>query len=442
MTTSLKRFFSILAACGFCIASLLAADVDRVSKAETRTLTLQEAVQMTLARSPEALIAEAQALRAREALRESRSLNRPQVVTGTGLAYNNGFPLSIEGAAPSIVQVGAVQPILSKKNNNLIREAEQSAKAVQIGKEAARNELVSRTALVYYELHKARKIIALTSEGLDAAGKQLELAETSFIAGRARQVDVTIAKNAVASARQQLLAAREQENMAEMELRELAGLPEATSLQTKEPRIDSPIFESDADALYQKGIQSAPEILQAEATVQAKEFHVEAERGGYLPRMEIVGQYALFSRTNNYEDYFSRFSRNNYLMGLSVQLPIYDGSRTGARVAQSRQELSEERYKLQRMKSDLKLNIQRSLSALRIARGALDLALSESEAAAEMAQVNETLLASGRISVKEIIESRMHVQQKELALINAGQSLFQRKLELLHTAGSLSSAIQ
>jgi outer membrane protein len=442
MNKLIKTLF-ILAACGFFAAKFIAAaDADRSSQSGIRVLTMQEAVKMTLERAPEALIAEAQAVRAREALRESRSLNLPQVVTGTGLAYNNGFPLSIEGAAPSIFQVGAVKPILSKKNNNLIREAEQSAKAGQIGKDAARNDLASRTALTYYELYRARKILSLTSAGLAAAGKQLELAESSLGAGRVRPVDVTMAKNAVNSMRQQLLVAREQENLAETELRELMGLSEAISIQTQEPRMDSPIFESDADTLYKKAVESVPEILQTDANVRAKEFHVKAEKGEKLPRMELVGQYALFSRANKYEDYFNRFARNNYLLGLSVQLPLFDGFRTDAKVAQSLQEVSEERFKLQRMKSDLKLNIQRGLSALRVARGAFDLALSESEAAREMVQVNETLLASGRIGAKEIEESRMQVQQKELALINAGQALFQRKLELLHVVGTLASAIQ
>jgi outer membrane protein len=435
-------YFLILAACSSCIAALAAADSIPAPQPESRALTMQEAVQMTLAHAPEVLLAEAQAIRTREALRESHSLNRPQVITGTGLAYNNGFPLSIEGSAPSIFQVSAVQPIFSKKNNNLIREARQSEKANQLGKESVRSEMASKTALTYYELYRVRKIIALLTAGAAAAGRQLELAETSLSAGRVRPVDVAAARNAVASARQQLFEAREQESIAEAELRELTGLAEGTSIKTQEPQIDSPIFESDVDSLTKKAIASLPEIAQAEANIQAKEFHVQAERGERLPRIDIVGQYALFSRTNNYEDYFSRFVRNNYLLGLSVQVPIFDGSRTSARVAQSRQEVSEERYKLQRMQSDVKMNIKRGLSALRIARGAIDLARSETEAAREMVRVNETLKASGRISADEIEESRMRVQQKELALINADQTLFQRKLELLHAIGSLASAIQ
>jgi len=176
-------------------------------QSEARTLTVQEAVRMTLSRSPEVLLAEAQALRSREALRESRALNKPRLSVGTGLAYNNGFPLSIEGSAPSIFQVNASQPFLSKKNANLIREAEESNKAGQFGTESARNELASKTASVYYELHQSRKVIELASARVDAAQKQQKHVETLLDAGRALPVELTLIKTVALSAQQQLLVA-------------------------------------------------------------------------------------------------------------------------------------------------------------------------------------------------------------------------------------------
>ncbi len=433
-------FFALLCTCtGMLPAS---EDYGFGQQAASRILTIQEAVQMALARSPEVLMAEAQASRASEAWRETRSLRWPQVSTGTGLAYNNGYPLSIEGAAPSIFQIGASQSILSKKNANRIHEAEESGKASRLGTESARNDLVFRTALVYYELHRAAKVAALASARLDEARKQEKYAEALVHAGKVRPLDLTLAQTTTSSARQQLLIAREQAKLAETELRELTGLSGAVSVETMEPRIEDPAFESEGETLYRQALKNSPEILQAEANVRAKEFSVKAEKGERLPQMEIIGEYALFSRANNYDDFFNRFTRNNFLVGLSVQIPLFDGFRTSARVAQSRQEVSEMRYKLQSQKSVLKLNIERSLSALRIARGASDLARSEVQAAKEMVQMSEALLEGGRISAKELDEMRSQLLQKELELLDSHQVLFQRKLELLRDTGSISSAIQ
>jgi outer membrane protein len=406
------------------------------------TLSLQEAVRLALARSPEILLAEAQSIRASNALREARALRLPQVVAGTGLAYNNGFPLSIEGSAPSIFEVGASQSIFSKTNNNLIREAEETGKASKLGKESARNEIVERIALVYYGLHQSRKTIALISANLESARKQQAQMESLFAAGKALHLDVTKAGIAIQSLQLHLQEIQENENILEFELLEKTGLAGATSIRTIEPQINNPIFNTQGETLYQQAIQSTPEILQAEANVRAKEFHIEAEKGESYPRISIISNYALFSKMNNYQDYFKNFVRNNFIIGLSMQVPVFNGFRTGAKIAQSKQEAAETRFQLQNLKSGLKLDIQRELSALRIAIGKAELARSEVKAAEENLQVNQSLYESGRTSAQEMENIRSTLQQKQLALLETDQALFQRKVTLLRVAGIIASALQ
>ena len=137
MTKLARTPILVFAACMIFAGMLSAAEQGGKLAVRGPDLTVQEAVRLTLSRSPEVLVAEAQAARAREALRESRSSNQPRLFAGSGLAYNNGFPLSIEGAAPSIFRVSASQPVFSKTNANLIREAEESGKAGQLGTESA-----------------------------------------------------------------------------------------------------------------------------------------------------------------------------------------------------------------------------------------------------------------------------------------------------------------
>lgn len=406
---------------------------------EAKVLTIQEAIRLTVERAPEVSLAAAQATRAGQALQEIRALNLPQVVTGTGLAYNNGFPLSIEGAAPSIFQIGLSQSIFSKKNKNLILEAEASSKASQLGPEATRNELAAKAALVYYELHQARKLKSLWADRLETAAKDQHITESLLEAGKVRPLEVTLAKTATSFAQHQVLIADEQVKMAEAELRDLTGISDSTPIQTTEPEIDNQLLDQPAENLYRRALETHPEVLQAEANLRAKEFHVEAEKGDGRPRLEIVSQYALFSRTNNYADFFSRFTRNNFIIGLSVQVPVFNGHRTSARVAQSQQEVAEARFRLQRMKSDLKLSIERSLSALRIARGARDLAGNEVSATRESLQVNETLLQGGRISSRNVELSRSQLREKEIAQLETQKVLFQRKIELLRVTGTIAS---
>jgi|GEM_PF-549763 len=443
MNKIIKRsLFMLLFAVAVAGKGSASAKPDPAPQSQIRTLTLQEAVRMALSRSPEILLVEAQAIRAGEAVREARSLNRPQVFAGSGLAYNNGMPLSIEGAAPSIFQVRMSQSIFSKKNNNLIHEAEEAGKASRLNKESAENNLASQTAMAYFMLHQTLKRTALASQRLEIAEAELERKQSLQEAGKIRPIDVKTAETILSAARQQHLVAQEQANIAEAELRIYTGIPDSDSIQTMEPDMVSSAFEADAETLYQRALENAPEIKQAEADIRSKEFHLEAEKGERLPRLDIVGQYALLSDSNNYTDYFNRFERNNYLIGLSVQVPIFDGFRTSSRMAQSRQEISEARSRLARVRSDLKLATQRATSNLRIARGARQHAVNEMEATRESMQVGEALLESDRISVLEFEEMKSQLFQKEYALLDSEQVLFQRKLELLSIIGDTSTVLK
>jgi outer membrane protein len=402
-------------------------------------LTLREAVRLALARGPEVYLAQAEAARAAEALRETRSMNLPQIVTGTGLAYNNGFPLSIEGAAPSIVQLGVSQSIFSKKNKSLILEAENGSLASQAGTDGVRNGLVAKTILLYSELHRARLAVPILEKQLETAAKNLQIIEALLEAGKARPLDRTQAKVAAANLDQQLLMLRERVRLAETGLRELTGIPEGDKFRTETPEIKSELLTLSTEMLYQKALEVHPQIREAQATLRAKELHVQSEQADRYPQFNLIGEYALFSRTNNYQDYFNRFSRNNYLLGVSIQVPLFNGFRTDARVAQSRHDAEAAKLRLQQLKSDLKLNLERGMSDLRVARGAAELARLEVTACEEKMQINETLMEAGRLEPKDLENARAQLLERQIAVIEAERTLFERQVVLLQASGSLAT---
>jgi outer membrane protein len=420
-------------------ASAVAVEPEGQAGREGRPVTLREAVRLALARGPEVLLARAEAAKAAEAVRETRSLNMPQVVAGTGLAYNNGFPLSIEGAAPSVFQAAASQAFLSGRNKNLIRESEAGSAAAQAGTEGARNLLAARTILFYSELHQSRQAIELLEQQRAAARQDSRLMESLVQGGRALPLDAKIAALAAADLDQQWLVAQERVRLAEVGLRELTGIPEKEAILTERPEIGSELLALTPDALYQKALEIHPAIREAEAAVRARDFRIEAERAERYPQLTLISQYALFSKTNNYQDFFNRFTRNNYILGLSVQVPVFNGFRTSARVSAARQDAEIARLQLQRLKSELKANLEKSASALRVAIGAATLARQTVAVYEEKLKVSETRLEAGRADSREVSETRTQLLEKRAALVEADRALFERQVELLQASGSLAS---
>ena len=83
----------------------LLAAVAAAARAETYSLTLKQAVERALTQNPELVMARMDELKATAAVRIARDPFTTHVGAGSGLAYSSGFPLSIEGSAPAVLQL-------------------------------------------------------------------------------------------------------------------------------------------------------------------------------------------------------------------------------------------------------------------------------------------------------------------------------------------------
>src|SRR5262249_34455496 len=77
--------------------------------AEEAPLPFRTAIELALKNSAASGIARADTQRARSNYVQARDLFLPQITLGSGLAFSYGFPLSLEGSAPSIVDLNSQQ---------------------------------------------------------------------------------------------------------------------------------------------------------------------------------------------------------------------------------------------------------------------------------------------------------------------------------------------
>src|SRR6185312_10355594 len=106
----------------FCFLAALAAVTPFAAQAETHTLTLKQAIDVGLSRNPDVMLAKLDQLRAAQGVPLAQDPFFPHVVAGSGLAYNNGMPLSIEGSAPSVIQARASEELLNRPQHWTIEQ--------------------------------------------------------------------------------------------------------------------------------------------------------------------------------------------------------------------------------------------------------------------------------------------------------------------------------
>src|SRR5579863_3124610 len=118
------------------------------------TVTLQRAVELALNHATRISIVTADQQHASASYRELRNSYIPQLNAGAGIGWSDGFPLSLEGAAPSLFNVNAQSALINPALKDFIRAAQSDVAVSNLRTKDQRNQLIQDSVLSYAELAK------------------------------------------------------------------------------------------------------------------------------------------------------------------------------------------------------------------------------------------------------------------------------------------------
>lgn len=409
---------------------------------EVRTITLREAVDLALKQNPDLTLARLDELQAHERAQEAKAPFWPQVVVGSGLAYSNGFPMSIEGSAPSIFQASARQFVFNRQQSLTVAQARETARGAGIATGAKRDEIAYRTADAYLTAERMAHSSAAARNQVASLEKVLETLRARVAEGRELPLEARKAELNLARTRQRIEALEGDQEIAERSLAMVLGMSAEDRVRaTGEPHRFPAPPESEDDAV-EAALRSSKEMRRLESAMQAKGLEVRAHRAERLPRLDLVAQYGLFARFNNYEDFFRKFQRNNGQLGVSIQVPLLPGPGVGARVAQSEIDLTRLRTELQSTRNRIELDTRRSLKAVRQAQTARQVAKLDLDVAREQLSVLLARMEEGRASLQQVEEARYAESEKWIAFYDAQALADRAALDLMRQTGALMAALK
>lgn len=423
-------------------ALLLSPALVCLSLAETRTLTLREAAELALKQNPELAIARFDEIRGEHAVRLARDPFLLKAAVGSGLAWTQGFPMSIDGSAPSIVQARASQTLFDRQKTHALAQARQNVRTAQIDAGARRDEIVHRTVTLYLDAARIARAARTVAQQVENLVRVAESAAAAVAEGRVLPLESKKAALNLARTRQKAAVLRDEQAFLERSLAAVLGLtPEDRVEPTPEPSIqwDLPAAEPAAVAA---AIESSQELRRIESAILAKGFEVSSARAARLPKVDLIAQYALFARFNNFEDYFQRFQRNNTQLGASIQIPVFTGSGPAVQQAQANAEISRLRAEASFKRSQITLDVKKLYEDLRAAEGArevakLDLDLARDQVSVVLAQAEE-----GRATVRQVEEARFMENEKWAAYGDAQAAMDRVRLGILRHTGALMAALR
>lgn len=409
--------------------------------AEVHPLTLRQAVETALRENPDLVLARLDEQRALAGIRVAKDPFFPKVFAGSGDAKTWGYPGSIEGAAPSIVQTRTDMTLFNRPKSYEVARAKENARGAAIGVESKSEEAAYQTASAFLDAEQMRQSaesLRLEVESLQRVSEAIKLRveEGRELAIENKRVAVDLAR-----ARQRLDGLTGDLDYAEASLAVVLGFPAGDRVQPLEDESKRPEIPESEEAARELALQNSREIRRLESELEAKGFEVRGYKSARLPVVDFVGQYSLFDKSI-YQQYFPHIQRNNGQLGVSVQVPLLIGSGSKGLLTQAETDVLQLRAQVNQTRNRIGLETQKSYQDLKKAEGASEVAKLDLDYAREQVSVLLAQFGEGRIPRQRVDDARLNEQEKWIAFYDAQHAQEKARLNVLRQTGTLLAALR
>jgi outer membrane protein TolC len=411
-------------------------------QAETVTLTLKQAVDRALQESPDIALARIDELKAAMNVRVVKDPFSTKVGVGSGIAYTNGYPLSIDGSGPAIIQARASQYLFNKPQSYLVAEARENARGASFATGSKRDEVVFRVVSLYLDADRARRLRDASGREVDELTKVSKAVEARVEEGRELAIENRRAAVNILRAKQRLEALNDDQDTAEQQLAVALGRAPEDRVRTSDAERPGPVTPADEAAAVETALAANQELRRLESAMVAKGLDAKSNYAARLPRVDLVAQYGLFSTYNHYDEYFRKFQRNNGEIGVSFQLPLWPGPGVKAQAAIAEEDAARLKIEKNQLQSRIALDIHKAYQDVQRAQTARELAQAELQLARDQLSIVLAQAGEGRVAMRQVEEARFGEEEKWIAFYDADAAVERAKFNVLRQTGEIVAALK
>lgn len=339
---------------------------------------------------------------------------------------------------------------------NRIQRERFNLKASEAETEEARQQLILDVTLAYFEILNNQDLLQLAKLSLKATEEQATRLQSLYDQGEGNPADYTDILGQVGNDRTSIIGATAQLEQSLLHLATLLDVDSVPSLDALGNPAEVVIYAISVDQVYADALKNLATVEAGQLKIEASRQEVEVARSLYSPEVNLFAQintnYSSLARfytesgteiveTGNFitldnVDYAVRtqqlqFSEQNisYLdqlnnnlnsvVGISVNLPVFNGFRARRSVQLSKIELEDSRLEMEDLKNQLQQEIRTAYTQMQAAYKNLKVLQDQVEAYLASYQVNEIRFTNGVSNFVEYIISKNNLDRARINLANA-----------------------
>ncbi|NVJ85277.1 MAG: TolC family protein [Algoriphagus sp.] len=423
-------------------------------------LTLEEALNFTLENNVDVKNAQLETLISKATIKETTASGLPQITGSLDLNYNPAIPVvflpneppfgdpSIPGdviparfgvSFQSSLGVNVRQMIFDGSFFVGLRAAKTYKELTDLDKIKTENDAIEAVKKAYFGVLVNQERIRLAEANLARIDTLLNETRALNEAGFAEKMDVSRIQVQRNNTFSQLERSRTALEISEQILKLQMGLPmEYDVLITETLEELNPIEEINA-LLIDEGRERV-EVSQLQTNIELVWLDLKNNQSQYMPTIDFVANGIRSGAGNSLGTvYDSQNWFGSSLLGVSMQIPIFDGLLKSAKIQRNRiqiQQLENQRYFLnESIKNEVytaKANLQNELNILRVQRENLDLAK-------EVYDITKIKYQEGVGSNLEVVEADAALIEAEINYLTALYDGLVSKVDLERALGILKN---
>ncbi len=399
------------------------------------TVPFSKAIDAALKHSGTMAIAAAEEAHARASLQQARDAYIPNAVVGSGLGYSFGFPLSLEGSAPSVLNFNTYSMLLNFPQREYIRSAKFQWAAASSQTLDRRNQVILDTATAYFQLDLALSKLKVLKQQDEAAHKAEFITTQRVNQGVDSQLELKKAQLNSARARMRIAEVQADVDVMRERLSKLTGVAAAEFQTDTESLPKFPEVRQEAD-LASVAIANSPAVKAADQKAEADEARSRAEHKQWMPTVDFAAQYAMLARFNNYDQFYRKYERNNASVGLNIRFPFFSASqRAVAEAADADTIKAKKEAEIARNQvTEQTIKLQRTLTQL---TAAVEVARLEYEVSNTGIQAAEERVEAGNATTREVENARVDASDRYAAYLDAQLEYQKAQLQLMRMTGEI-----
>lgn len=398
-------------------------------------LTFKKAVELATGHSTGVGVALADQMKAHSSYQEARRAYIPALTVGSGLGASWGFPLTLEGSAPSVFNVTVQSALINTAQRQFVKAARSAWDASSASADDQRNQALLDAAVTFAQLNAVEAKLKALQEQADQAQKAQYITQQRIGEGIDSKAELTRANLSMARVRLRMADAQGAVDTLKQHLAQLTGVP-ADNIEI-DPESVPAIPDADPnDDAVSKALANSAAVKASDEHARSKEQQAKGEHRALYPSVDFAGSYALLARYNNYEQFYKTFQANNATLGVSIRFPFLNAAQRAHAEAADAEVLraKAEAQAIRNIVASNTLKLQRAIGQLSAAR---DVARLEWEVAQSDLDAVMARLQTGGANLRDQQNARMAVGDRYAAFLDASFDYDKARLQLLSATGEL-----